>query len=213
MIGSIKVFVMKELLFSYQKSARGLLQVFLFLSIFLLLLVLTQDGTSERIYSYGWCVLTLMALVSGNSHLEKNIWNGQIETLFLLGHAVYTIAFTHLLLYWVTQLLPLVVLLTALGHFMGVSYIPYAELTLGSLSLAALATLSSSLTQTRTSKALMGPLLMIPLGVPLFVILGLQQQAFEMQPFTLLLGAYCLLIVPLCSIASATALKHEMAAH
>ena len=151
-----------------------------------------------------------MALIGGNKQLEKNMQNGEVESLFLLGISLPVFVLGHIIMFWCVSLMPLILLVACIGKIMSTPPANYLDLCIGSFSLAALATLSSSITTPIKKNNFMGPLLMIPIGIPLFVLLGMGHNAIDAQPFSFLQGAYLLMIAPICTLVGASALKQEM---
>lgn len=144
----------------------------LMLSLFGLGLARTPEAAAALAPILLWLTLLLSALLSLERLLEADARDGTLD-LVLIEAGGLPLAFAKILVHWLTTLVPLLILLPLASLFlsMPLDLLPLLGLTLlvGSPAVSALATLGAALTLIARRGAVLAPVLLLPLLVPLFL--------------------------------------------
>lgn len=165
-----------------------------------------------------WVSLLLSALLNLERLIQPDLHDGTLD-LLLLELGALPLALAKILVHWLTSLLPLLLLLPLAGLFLSLPWDLVTTLgitlAIGSPALSALATLGAALTLVARRGAMLAPVLLLPLLVPVFLF-GIGAVIRQAQGGSPLEGIYflaaasvlALLIAPL-AVAGALKLAVE----
>lgn len=156
-----------------------------------------------------WTAALLAALLPLETLVAPDAADGTLDQLHLAGFSEETIAAAKLAGHWLASGLPLLAAAVAGAQLFGLSAAETGRLAgsllLGTPALAALAVVTAALTAGLPGAAALGPLLLLPLGVPVLVF-GAGAAAGEAGALPLL-GAASLFAVAASPFAAGAAIR------
>lgn len=165
-----------------------------------------------------WVAALFAMVLSMERTFQTDFEDGSLEQMVLAGLPLPILSLTKALVHWlssgllVTLASPVVALTFSLPPQLYLTLL--ASLALGSLSLSLLGTIAAALTLGARRGALLVPLIILPLSVPVLIlgVMAVQAEALALSatPHLLLMGAFFLLLLPVASFAAPAALRQAL---
>ncbi len=165
-----------------------------------------------------WVAALFAMVLSMERIFQADFDDGSLEQITLSGLPLPLLSLTKALMHWLSSglLVTLASPVVALTFSLPAPLYPVllASLLLGSLCLSLLGTIAAALTLGARRGALLVPLLILPLSVPVLIlgVMAVQAEATAQSasPHLLLMGAFFLLLLPIAAVAAPAALRQAL---
>ncbi|MBC6416505.1 MAG: heme exporter protein CcmB [Rhodospirillales bacterium] len=213
--------VRRDLSLAWRQRGQGLLSIaFFLLSASLFPFAIGPDPLLLGRLAPGilWVSALFAMVLSLERVFQPDYEDGSLEQLALSGLPLFLLVLAKALVNWLTGGLPVALAspLVALTLSLPMALYPVllASLLLGGLCLSLMGCIGAALTLGARRAALLVPLLVLPLSVPVLIlgVMAVQAEAANLtaRPHLLAMGALCLLLVLLTAFAAPAALRQAL---